>query len=102
MKREEIAALEKIDEHLIRNILSLPSKSPVYGLHLDTGTIKIRHILITRRLMYLHHILTRNTKELISRVYFAQKRCPSKNDWYLTVESDKKETGIQLSDDEIK
>ena len=96
LKREEIAALEKIDEHLIRNILSLPSKSPVYGLHLDTGTIKIRHILMTRRLMYLHHILTRNTKELISRVYFAQKRCPSKNDWYLTVESDKKELGIHV------
>ena len=101
LKSEEILSLEKIDQYLLKKIMDLPSKSPSYGIHLDLGALKIRHILQSRRLMYLHHILTRNKDELISRMYFAQKRLPSKNDWYLTVEADRKEVGLKLSDDEI-
>ena len=102
LKNDEIKSLEKIDEHLLKKILSIPSKSPSYSLYVDTGALKIPHILMTRRLMFLHHILTRNKKELISRVYYAQKRSPAKNDWFLTVQKDKEEAGILLSDDIIK
>ena len=54
-------------------------------LYLETGTIPIRFIIKQRRLNYLHNLLTRKENELISKVYFAQKRKTSKNDWAKTV-----------------
>ena len=38
--------------------------------------------------MYLHHLLTRDKSELISKVYFAQLRKPLKDDWATTVMKD--------------
>ena len=35
--------------------------------HLETGKLRLRHILTYLRLMYHHHILTRNYKENISK-----------------------------------
>ena len=49
----------------------------------------------------MHHILTRDKSELISRIYHAQKRKPVNDDWVLTVQNDLKETSINLTDSEI-
>ena len=54
------------------------------------------------RISYLHHLLTRSENELISKVYFAQKRKPVKDDWVLTVENDMNEIGLNCSEEEIK
>ena len=52
--------------------------------------------------MYLHHILKRNEDELINKFYKAQKLKPSKNDWVMTIEEDKKYLGIIMEDNDIK
>ena len=52
--------------------------------------------------MYLHHILKRPENEVIKKFYDAQKLKPSKNDWVVSVENDKKELEIELKDEEIK
>ena len=51
---------------------------------------------------YLHHILSRDSIELINRVYCAQKRRPVKDDWYLTIQTDLADLDIDLSEDQIK
>ena len=94
--------MEAVNEHLVRNFLSTHSKTPKELLYLETSTIPIRFILKARRLGYFHHILTRDSSELINRVYCAQKRRPVKDDWYLTVQKDLADLHIDLSDDQIK
>ena len=69
---------------------------PTAALYLETGCIPVRYILKKRRLMYLHHILTRNSNELIRRVYEAQKSAPVKDDWILQVKEDLKEFKIDI------
>ena len=77
------------------------SKTSLELLYLETGVIPIRYIIKARRLAYLRNILNKDKNELISRVYFAQKRKPLKDDWYLTVKNDLEELDIQLSENEL-
>ena len=75
---EEVEKLSRVDEYLLRSILGAPSKTPKETLYLETGCKPIKHVMQKRRLMYLHHILTRKEDELIKRFYVAQKLKPSK------------------------
>ena len=86
---------------MLRLILQGHSKTPIELLYLETGTVPIRYIIKARRLTYLRNILTKNKNELISRVYYAQKRKPVRDDWFLTVKHDLEELDIQLSETEL-
>ena len=72
LKEEDIESLNAIDQYLLRKILSMPSKTPVEALYLETGFVPIQYCIKKRRLMYLHHILNRSDDELIKRFYLAQ------------------------------
>ena len=101
LTNDEMRELECVDEFLLRKILQGHSKTPLELLYLETGAIPIRYIIKARRLTYLRNILSRDKNELISRVYFGQKRKPLKDDWYLTVKNDLEELNIQLSENEL-
>ena len=98
IKNEEIQRLQEADEYLLRKLLKAHSKTAKECLYLETGTIPIKYVVMSRRLNYFHHIITRDTNELISRVYVAQKRRPVKDDWVLTVKKDKLALGIKEND----
>ena len=72
ISQAEIDMLEKVDEDLMRGLLQAHSKIPTEALFLETGTIPIRYILKSRRLSYLHTILSKDSEELIKDVYEAQ------------------------------
>ena len=55
-----------------------------------------------RRLLYLWHILRRDKKELISRIFYSQKLSPSPGHWVKMVEMDKNKVGLILDDQEIE
>ena len=57
---------------------------------------------MSRRLLYLYHILSRNEHELISKVYNAQVRKPVKGDWSNQIKIDKESLNVEYSDQEIK
>ena len=84
----EVASLEKVDNKLLRSICKAHSKTPVEFLYLETGCIPLRFLMQSRRLMYLHHILRRDDKELIKRVYNAQKENITKGDFAEQVKRD--------------
>ena len=77
--------------------LKAHSKGPI-----ETGTIPIRYIIKKRRINYLHHLITRDSSELINKVYLAQRRKSGKNDWVTTVDKDTNEIQLNLSLKAIK
>ena len=95
----EITSLENIDHQLLRTILKAHAKTPIEFLYLETGCFPLKYIMTTRRLMYLQHILSRDNKELIKRVYDAQKLNPTKDDFVKLVEEDLKL--IEMEETEI-
>ena len=55
MKRD-IQVITQMDNYLMRKILGAHSKIPIEMLFLETGTLPIEFILISRRVNYLHNI----------------------------------------------
>ena len=98
---KQIEAFEKIDEALIRGLVSGHSKIPVTALYLETGQIPVRFVMACRRILYLQTILHCDPEELIYRVYAAQKREPVPGDFCQLVEKDLQLLDLQLSDETI-
>ena len=77
------------------------AKVPVEALHMETGTISIRHILKSRRLCYLHNILRRDSEELVREIYDAQKNDPVDGDFYQLVKTDAEDINLNLTEAQI-
>ena len=102
LKMAEIKLLEKVDESLLRGIINGHSKLPVEALYLETGSLPIRFIISSRRLMYLHSILQKDSQELVKKVYEVQKKCVTPGDFIELVNEDKKLINLGMSEEEIK
>ena len=83
--QKNISELEAVDKVLLRRILETPVSTGIPALYLELGCIPIKYVIIGRRIMFLHYILNCDTK---SKVFFAQRNSPIKNDWSSTVKED--------------
>ena len=98
----EIHKLEQVDSSLLKALVQGHSKTAVVFHHLETGTLKLRHILMKNRLLYHHHIVTRDESETIKKIYNKQKINPLKGDWFDLIRKDFEFIGIELKEDEIQ
>ena len=97
----ETARLESVDTSLLSQLTGGHSKSALEFNHLETGTLKLRHILSYRRLMFHHEILTRDENETLRKVYNKQKEEPLKLDWYTLLEKDFTFLGTSMDEEKI-
>ena len=103
LTKKNIEDLEAIDETFLRNIFcGAHAKTPLETLYLETGCVPIRFILKSRRLNFLHYILSDKEDSLLSNVFRAQCGNPVKGDWVHTIKKDLEELEINLSFEEIK
>ena len=112
---KQLARLEVVDTALLRQLTGGGqgsggggqgtggghSKCPTEFHHMETGTLKLRHILTYRRLMFHHEILSRNSDETIRKIYSKQKQENVKGDWIRLLETDFKFLGIQMDEQKI-
>ena len=101
VKNEQYSKLEEIDEMFMRKIFDLPKSAPQIGLYAECGKIPIRYIIKTRRLLFYWHILHLDNKELLFKIYLAQKFKPGKNDWIMSVYKDMEEIGLKMTEEDI-
>ena len=97
----DIVRLERLDNALLRGILGAHSKTPVESLYQETGSISIRFILASRRILYLYNILSKDKNEILSKYYFAQKASPLPGDFYNLVCRDLQLLGLHMNEHEI-
>ena len=102
VREKELIRLEQVDSHFLRLLIGGHSKCPTVFLHLETGTLKIKHTLVIKRLMYLKHILSVDDEETIKKVYEKQKEKAVKGDWYKLVQSDFKFIGEDFDENSLK
>ena len=68
---EIIEDLEHVDEKFLRNIFGdVHVKTPLEVLYLETGCVPIRYLPKSRRLNFLHYILSDKEDSLLSNIYF--------------------------------
>ena len=88
--KAELNLLETIDVQFLRSVLKAPKCTPTEMLYLELGCVPFRHLIIKRRIMFLHYILNENKNSMIYRFLMAQIRKQSKNDWISQVQNDLK------------
>ena len=91
-----------LDHYLMRQITGAHSKVPVEFLYLETAAIPIDYILASRRVNYLHNILSKQDSELVKRVYIAQTDITVKGDWCDMVKMDMELIGLNMTESEIQ
>ena len=84
----QVNQLQLVDNQLLRKILNAHSKTSNAFLHLETGTMPLKYIISSRRLNYLHNILSREKTDLVSRIFHAQSESPLEGDFVKLVEKD--------------
>ena len=85
----ELLRMEQADFSLMRALIGgSHSKCPIEFYLLELGLFKLRHIIMRRRIVYHHHIITRNKNETIRKIYNKQKESVGKGDWYETLMKD--------------
>ena len=103
LTQADMKRLEGVDLSFLRRIFKVPTSTPIAFLYLESGSIPIRYLMKMRRIMYLHHILTRREDALITRAFWAQVHKPLKNDWCMVVNEDLESIGLShLSYEEIQ
>ena len=102
LKDTEVEQLEQSDESFLRKFLEVGKCCPKEMLYLETGSLPLRFIIMTRRLMYFHYLLNENEDSLVHKFLKTQIESPSKNDWILLIEKDLSSLEIYLSYENIK
>ena len=98
----DMAALERVDEALLRGVVGGHSKLPLPALYLECGAVPIRFIIMSRRIMYLHTIMNRGETEIIRKIYNAQKTNKTKGDFADLVKQDLHKLNITETEEEIQ
>ena len=88
VSERQISRLEVVDNALLVRLTGGHSKCASEYNHLETRTVKLRHHLTYLRLLYHHHILTRDKNETISKIYYKQKEENCKGDWFQSLKKD--------------
>ena len=98
MAKKQIDSLEAIDEAIFGKFLKAHKKTPLEFLYLETGALPLRWILAQRRFMFMKHMMDRHDKELIKKVFLAQKESPSQGDFVTLVTQDLLDLNMTLEE----
>ena len=97
----DIQQLETVDNMLHRRILECPRSTKTSILHLELGTLPIRYLVKSRRLLFLQYLLKQEKESLMYKFFEAQSQWPQKGDWISMVKKDVNEIELNLTFDEI-
>ena len=101
--QSEMAQLEEVDRLLLRKVMNVASSCPIEALYLELGCIPLRYIIKSRRVNYLHHLVTRKETEMISKFFYTQWKYPAKkNEWTNKVREDLHDLEIDDNLEEMK
>ena len=97
----DITMLENVDHQLLRVICNGHAKTATEFLYLETATLPLKYIIASRRIMYLHNVLSREEGELVKRVYKAQKENTTTGDFVDLVKQDFEMIGEVLNEEDL-
>ena len=94
VSKSDIEQLEALDKTLLRRIFRVPDSTPISGLYLESGSIRIGTLIKARRANFLHYLLKLPKKDMLSKFFYAQWDHSLKLDWTEQVKVDLKDFGL--------
>ena len=100
--KNNIKCLESCDSKLLSQIMGVSNKGSYVLMLLEGGLLPIRHIIIMRRLNYVHTLLNMENSSLAKQVFQEQLKNPNKNDFSIQIQQNLIEFDIKLTFEEIE
>ena len=95
LTKNEIKQLEEVDRLYLRKVLNVPLTCPKEALYLELGCVPLGLIIKSRRVNYLHHLVTRDSSSMLFNFFMEQWENPAKrNEWTEQVKLDLDDLGI--------
>ena len=101
LTNKQMETLEYADAKYFQICFQSGDKTVREAYYIETGKMRIKHVIVKRRFMFLHNILRREDSDLLKKTYLIQKIQKTRYDWYLTISQNKEEYKILITDDEI-
>ena len=98
---KDIKTLESADNQFLRKILFTSSKTTICIMMLELGIPPMHLTNMTKRIIYLHHLLNCSDHSLNKQIFLEQNKTPIKGYWTSTVQEDLEKFKITLSLDSI-
>ena len=93
----DLGQIKQVDKSLLCNLLEFARTVPYDLLCLELGVEPLKFIIISRRLVYLQHILKQKESFLVRQFLITQAINPKKKDWITTIKKDLEQLEINLS-----
>ena len=100
--KSEMELLETIDLQFLRSILKAPKCTPREMLFLELGCVPFRHLIMKRRILFLHYILNEERTSMLYKFLIAQIRNKKKKDWISQVLDDLKKLELSENLEQLK
>ena len=78
------------------------AKTPSIALNLELGSLKLRHIILQKRIMYFHTIINKNTNDITYKILKKQELDPDKGDFISMIKSDFAYIGLKYDLNELR
>ena len=101
LTKKQLETFESADCQYFQICFQSKSKTAREAYFLETGKLRLKHIFVKRRMMFLFNILKRDPRDILRKTYVAQQLYPTNFDWFLTITKNREEYKILLSDDDI-
>ena len=98
---QNLKSLEACDNKFLTQVMGISPKGSYSLMLLEGGLLPIKHIIISRRLNYLHNLLKSDPSSFAKQVFIEQQKTPKRQDWTSQILKDLSELEISLSFDEI-
>ena len=78
LSETEVEQLEEVDKLLLRQVFAVASTCPIEALYLEMGCIPFSLTIKSRRINFLHYLVTREKKEMLNKFVLTQWKYPDK------------------------
>ena len=104
LSKKQLEVFEYADAKFFQICFRSSDKTTREAYYLETGKLRIKHVIVKRRMMMLSKFLKekRVESDLLRKTYFAQSLSPTKFNCFFTISQNREEYNITLTDDEIK
>ena len=78
LSETEVEQLEEVDKLLLRQVFAVASTCPIEALYLEMGCFPFSLTIKSRRINFLHYLVTREKKEMLNKFFLTQWKYPIK------------------------
>jgi hypothetical protein len=102
VNKADLEQLEKVDSSLLAGCLAATHTTPRVMIYLSLGCIPVRFILQSRRILFLHYILSQDKESMIYKFFMAMVADPKKGDWWLSTKHDLESLNLSYNFSQIQ